>query len=206
VRGVTLCIIQARLGSTRLPRKALMDIGGRSMIQRVVAQVRQIRGVDEVVLAVPHGEVVALCYCANVYGPKVPESDVLARFAATAERYPDADTIMRVTGDCPLLDPRVCEQVLALYRSDPHVEYVWNRDPSGPCSADGEDCEVFSAAALRWAHREARDPYDREHVSSWIRRNVKTATWRPSVDRGHVKISVDTQEDLERVRQMVQGC
>ena len=197
---MTLAVIQARLGSTRLPQKALVDIGGRSLIQRVVAQVRQIRSVDEVVLAVPHGDVVALCYCANVYGPKVPEPDVLARFAATAERYPRADTIMRVTGDCPLLDPRECERVLALYRSDPSIEYAWN---CAPGYVDGEDCEVFSADALRRAHREATDAFDREHVTPWIRRHVKVATLMPETDRGHLKTSVDTPEDLERVRQMV---
>ena len=196
---MTLCVIQARLGSSRFPRKALADLGGKPLIRHVVERASAIRGVGEVVLAVPEREVVALCYCSHVVGPMVAEDDVLGRFAAVRAYYPEADTVMRLTGDCPLLDPRIAEQVLALYRATPGCEYAWNVAPG---YIDGTDVEVFSAAALRWAHRCATDPYDREHVGPWIRRHCKVATLLPDAP-STLKTSVDTPDDLERVRTLM---
>lgn len=211
---MTLGIVQARLGSSRLPRKALMEIGGGAIIQRVIDRAKQVRGVDRVVLACPAqdasgfggvlsgGNAIIVVSC--------PEDDVLQRFALVLERYPNHDTVMRITGDCPLIDPLVCERVLALYRSTPGCEYAWTNTRDGEWP-DGLDCEVFSASALRRAHRDAKHPSDREHVTSWIRRHHtvggRTVGLPPDpVYRGWPKVSVDTLEDLERVRQMVEGC
>jgi spore coat polysaccharide biosynthesis protein SpsF (cytidylyltransferase family) len=185
-----------------------MDLAGKPLIVHVVDRVRQIRGIHHIVLATPMSDALPFSNVIShpgvrVLAPGCPNEDVLSRFAHVLARYPDCDTVMRLTGDCPLLDPHVCESVLALYRSDPHVEYAWN---CAPGYVDGEDCEVFAAAALKWAQREARDPFDREHVGPWMRRHVKTATMMPDTDRGFLKTSVDTQEDLDRVRQMVVGC
>jgi spore coat polysaccharide biosynthesis protein SpsF (cytidylyltransferase family) len=198
-----LAIIQCRLGSTRFPQKAMAELAGRPMITHVVERVRQMRGVAEYVLAVPHGQVVALGFCGHVQGPDVPENDVLARFVAVASRVPEHDTIMRVTGDCPLWNPREGERVLALYQSIHGCEYAWNVAP-GYC--DGEDVEVFSRAALLQAHWHAGgEEGDREHVTPWIRRHYPIATAMPLSDRRGLKTSVDTPEDLERVRQMVEA-
>jgi spore coat polysaccharide biosynthesis protein SpsF len=200
-----LAIVQARLGSTRFPRKALADLGGRPLITHVVDRVRQVRGVDAIVLAVPHRDFDALWPMVlsgvSCHGPDVPEDDVLARFVAVAAMYPQCDTIMRVTGDCPLWDPREGERVLALYQSIHGCEYAWNVAPG---YVDGEDCEVFSRAALLQAHWHATGE-DREHVTPWIRKHYPVATAMPFSDRRHLKTSVDTLEDLERVRQMVEA-
>jgi len=193
-----LCIIQARLGSERLPRKVLMDIDGRPLISHVVQRACGIRGVDTFVLAVPHAE--AGMFASNVVhvcGPEVPENDVLARFAAVSNFYPQHDTIMRVTGDCPLLNPRVAEAVLKLYR-ECHAWYAWNVYPG---YTDGEDVEVFSRSALVRANELAIDPKDREHVTPWIRRTYPVVTLKPTVT-GQRKTSVDTQEDLDYVRSL----
>lgn len=192
-----LAVIQARLGSKRLPRKSLMDIGGRNLIQRVVERVRQIRGVDHVVLAVPNGELRELCYCAHTIAPEVEENNVLARFVHAAQLYPEADTLVRVTGDCPLLDPRVAEDVLALYRES-HAWYAWNCYP-GYC--DGEDVECFKREALMKAHEQVIHDDDKEHVTSWIRRNYPVVTLKPA-NPGRRKTSVDTEEDLMYVRRV----
>lgn len=190
-----LCVIQARLGSSRLPRKALMDIGGKPMIRHVVERVLEIPSVDDVVLAVPAGEVRELCYCSYTIAPDVPENDVLSRFAAAVQLYPEHDTILRVTGDCPLFDPDVAEAVIRLYR-DAKAWYAWNCYP-GYC--DGEDVEVFSRSALIRANELAIEPGDREHVTPWIRRTYPVVTLKPT-HPGRRKTSVDTLEDLEYVR------
>lgn len=193
-----LGVIQARLGSTRLPRKALMDLGGRPLIARVVERAQQIRGVDDLVLAVPFGDVAALMdYCRHTTGPDVPEQDVLARFAAAVAQYPDHRTIVRITGDCPLLDPAIADAVIALHR-DAHAWYTWNVYP-GYC--DGEDVEVFQREALLRAHAEATDPADREHVTPWIRRHYPVVTLKPTRPCRR-KTSVDCMEDLSYVREL----
>lgn len=195
---MTLCIIQARLGSTRLPGKALMDLGGSALIDHVIERVLAIPSIDHMVLAVPETDAGLHVWATPVHG--VAAEDVLGRFARVAEGWPDHDVIMRVSGDCPLLDPMECERVLQHYLANPSLDYVWNVSPG---YVDGEDCEVFSAAMLQRAHREATDPADREHVTPWMRRHGKTATLPPLSDRRHLKTSVDTLEDLERVREMV---
>lgn len=203
---MTLAIIQARLGSTRLPRKALMDLGGKPLIAHVVERTLQIRGVGRVVLAVPFDDYDAffgLGLC-EVFAPNVDEADVLGRVAAIVASHPEADPMMRISGDCPLLSPAICEQVLALYHQTPDCQYAWNVTRG---YVDGEDCEVMSRDALLAMHQRARSAFDREHVTPWLRRNVpvttlpaSTSIWGPHV----VKTSVDTLDDLERVRQLCQ--
>lgn len=201
---VTLCIIQARLGSTRFPNKALALLWGHPIIWHVVNKARQIRGVDKILVATSKREdgyalAKAMPNCGDVFSfENIAEDDVLCRFAHAATVF-KAKTVMRLTGDCPLLNPTTAEDVLALYLQDPRVEYASNVSPG---YVDGEDVEVFSASALLWANRSAHDPYDREHVTPWLRRNVKTATLKPQVDRSWLKTSIDTPEDLERVRQL----
>ena len=195
-------IVQARLGSTRLPRKALARIGGKPLICHVLGRVRQVPSVGRVVLAVPtfsdFEEMRKAGVSAEVWcDTHLDERDVLARYAGCAESV-NASTVLRVTGDCPLWDPAIGEAVIELYRRS-DVDYASNITAG---YRDGEDAEVFSVAALMRAHREATDPADREHVTPWIRRNCRTATLQPNEIRSDVKTSVDTAEDLERVRIM----
>jgi spore coat polysaccharide biosynthesis protein SpsF (cytidylyltransferase family) len=207
----TLAIIQARLSSTRLPRKALMSIGGKPMIRHVVDRVCQIEGVDTVVVAVPNGADAAAIYDAVVppacvfWSVGTKEDDVLGRYERCAQSYPGHDVILRATGDCPLLDPVVAATVLShfeLVRWRLDVEFASNVAPG---YRDGEDIEVFTRAALADAHRSATDAYDREHVTAWMRRNCRAITVKPTDDRSAVKTSVDTLEDLKRVRAMLEG-
>lgn len=201
----TVAIIQARLGSTRLPGKALMDVGGKPLLQHVVERAWQMR-VDQVVIAtgtladaeafeaglssVPGKETILMVPRA------IDEMDVLGRFAQAAKET-QADAIVRLTGDCPLLDPYIANAVLKLYRETSGCEYASNVSRG---YVDGTDVEVMSRWALDAADAHATDLFDREHVSPWIRRHAVCATMQPIM-----KTSVDTMEDLERVRAMVGG-
>lgn len=197
----TLAVIQCRLGSTRFPNKALADLNGVKLIQHVVGLARQIAGVDQVVLAVPQGQVAALLFASHVVGPPVDEPDVLGRFAWIVEHeYPDADTIVRITGDCPLLQPDLCARLITEWRAS-RCEYGWIRTDDGTY-ADGLDCEIFTRDLLMQAHMQATDAYDREHVSSIMRR-MRPVFSLPA-DPAYAdwpKCSIDTEEDLERVRE-----
>lgn len=198
-----LAIIQARLGSTRLPYKALADIGGKPLVAHVVDRVRQVRGVDTVVLAVPPKDASTfkmLGLGVPVLAPDVETSRVLDRFAAVVAMYQGADTIMRVCADCPLFDPRQAERVLDAYRTVPGCHYAWNVAEG---YTDGEDVEVFSRTALLNAFWRADRPDQREHVTVWIREHYDAATVLPDGERYRRKTSVDSEEDLQWVRSVI---
>jgi glutamate-1-semialdehyde 2,1-aminomutase len=167
----TVAIIQARMGSTRLPGKILQDLGGHPALFWVVRAARAIPGVDAVAVATSTAAaddaVVDWCAGIGVACHRGPEDDVLARFAIAA-RAETAGMVLRLTGDCPFLDPAVCGQVLALLRRT-GADYATNQDP--PTWPDGLDCEVMTAAALFAAEREAARPSEREHVTPFLRNN-----------------------------------
>jgi len=191
---LVVAIVQARMGSTRLPGKVLRDLNGVPVLAHVVSRVRAIPGVALVCCAIPEGEADdRLSAAAEALGATVcrgPEGDVLTRYLIAA-RTCRARVVLRFTADCPLLDPGVSGRVLSellLHGSD----YVSNVDPrSWP---RGYDTEAFTRDALERAAAEATDAYDREHVTPWMRRSsdltrrnvaldtARCATWRWTLD------------------------
>jgi len=200
-----LGIIQARLGSTRFPRKVLAPLAGQPLLRHVVDRVRAIPSVETIVVAVPAGDERDIAHAA---GPGVavmahpgPEGDVLARFASVVETFHSYASVMRITSDCPLLNPDIAESVVQLHQESGAC-YTWNVAPG---YVDGEDVEVITREAILWAHQRATDAEDREHVTPFIRRHLTVSTLPPPDDRGWMtKTSVDTMADLTRVRKLLQ--
>ncbi len=203
-----VAIIQARMGSTRLPEKVMRSVAGRPMIHHVVERVQQITGVDEVVVATStkDREKPLVEYVESMAGVKLfrgPEHDVLRRYAEAAEAF-SADVVMRITGDCPLLSPRVSAQVLqAFLRSRERCDYATNTlQRTFP---RGLDTAVMSVDTLRTAHREATTPQQREHVTVYIWTNpqrFELVGVRDEVDRHHLRWTVDRAEDLRFVQRV----
>jgi spore coat polysaccharide biosynthesis protein SpsF (cytidylyltransferase family) len=167
----TVCIIQARVGSTRLPGKVLQSLGTKTVLDHVLHRCRAIDGVDDVVCATVEGAdgdaVAALADALGFTVYRGSESDVLARYHGAAHEA-RADIVLRVTSDCPLIDPEVCAEVLRL-RTETKADYAANNMP--PSWPHGLDCEAFTVTALDEALAIATLPEDREHVTPWIRRN-----------------------------------
>src|SRR5258705_5699610 len=167
----TVAVVQARMGSTRLPGKVLMDIAGRPTIDWVVEAARRAPGVDEVVVAtstLPQDD--AIAQWASKPGINVvrgSETDVLSRYLAALSAT-GADIIVRLTADCPFLDPAVIGEVIRL-RTMRNAAYATNTDP--PTYPDGLDVEVFTKDALEIANREAMRPTDRDTVTRFMVRN-----------------------------------
>ena len=168
----TVIIVQARMGSTRLPGKILRQLAGRSVLEHTIDRLRRVRNADEVVIATTDQATDdTIAQMARELGVSVyrgDESDVLMRYLGAA-RMVDADIIMRVTSDCPLIDPEVCDAVLDL-RAQTSADYAANNMPR--LFPHGLDCEAFTRDALEQAAADATDAYDREHVTPWIRRSV----------------------------------
>ena len=169
----SVATIQARMGSSRLPGKVLLDLGGRPVIEWVVRAARAIVGVDEVVVATSDSildeEIVAWCGRNDTRCIKGDEHDVLGRYGVAAKET-RAEIVLRITADCPLLDPAICGEVLALSKRT-NADLATNADP--PTWPEGLSCEVVKAEALGRAVREAVRPSEREHVLPFIshRRN-----------------------------------
>jgi spore coat polysaccharide biosynthesis protein SpsF (cytidylyltransferase family) len=207
----TVAIVQARMGSTRLPGKVMAELDGQPLLALVLERTRAAPGLDAVAVAapdLPRDDVIAdFCESQGVECVRGSETDVLDRYhrAATALA---ADVVVRITADCPLIDPVVVGRLLA-FRADADVDYAGNASGALPPGRnrfpDGLDCEVFTRAALELAHREATDAYDREHVTPFMGRDerLKRDVLEAEEDYGDERWTVDYPSDLERVRKIV---
>lgn len=202
-----VAIIQARMGSERLPGKVLLDIEGQSMLERVVARVKQSRLVNKTVVATttnPNDDAtVAAAKKLEVGVTRGSEDDVLDRFHDAADSY-EADIIVRVCADSPFIDPAVIDEAIETFLSArPPVDYASNKlSPTFPL---GLDIEVFSRAALERAWREATESFQRAHVTVYIYQNPSIFSLIPvatSRNLHAMRWTVDTPEDLEFARQV----
>ena len=168
-----VAVVQARMGSSRLPGKVLMPLAGSLSLEFMLGRVRRARMLAEVVLATSvapvDDEVAALGERLGVEVHRGSEADVLDRvYRAVAERGLDPrDVVVRLTGDCPFASPEVIDAVVGALLASSELAYVSNVSP--PTFPDGLDCEALTFAALEAAWREAREPYEREHVTPFVR-------------------------------------
>ena len=200
-----VAIIQARMGSSRFPGKTLADLAGRPMLSRVVERVRQARGLDKVVVATStaSGDSAIAEFCGREGIPcfRGSEDDVLDRFYHAAQEY-GADVVVRITADCPLIDPGVIDRVIERFQCG-DCDYVANI--LRYTYPDGLDTEVFSMAALERAWRDAKKPSEREHVTPYLRaggfRVANVENPEPMLGRPQ-RWTVDHPRDLEFVRRV----
>ena len=195
-----LGIIQARMNSTRLPKKVLMKLGEKSVLENVFTRVGRAKQITEVVVATTIGEedlaIVKLCAEAGQRVFCGSENDVLDRFYQTAKLF-SPDHIVRITADCPLMDPEVIDQVISFHLSS-KSDYTANcLEETFP---DGEDVEVFTFNALKEAWIEAKLASEREHVTPYIRKfpeRLKLSNLRSPVNHGGKRWTLDNKEDYE---------
>jgi glutamate-1-semialdehyde 2,1-aminomutase len=194
----TVAIVQARLGSKRLPGKVMRLITGQAMIMLLLKRLSHSKQVDEIIVATTDKSidqelfdaVTAAGYCCF----RGSENDVLGRFMGAADAS-KADILVRITGDCPFVDPALVDQVVKGFKSE-NVDYYSNINP--PTFPDGLDIEVFSRAALERAAAETQAPFDREHVTPYLRMSgtFRTASFSHSEDLSRLRWTVDEIADL----------
>jgi len=201
----TLAVIQARMGSTRLPGKVLSDVGGRSLLELMLARLSRL-AVDDLVVAIPDGPGDdRLAEVAHHLGATVvlgPEHDVLERFRLALAAHP-ADEVVRLTADCPLLDPGIVEAAIRL-RRETEADYAGNTPMRS--FPDGLDVEVLRADVLEAVAAEAQDRFDREHVTRFVLQRpqrFRLANLSSGQALGGERWTVDTAADLALVRSLV---
>ena len=208
-RPRTVAIVQARMASSRLPGKVLATIGSRPMLAWVVERTRRAKHVDDVIVATTTAESDAPVadYCRSAGYPVFRGSplDVLDRFYQAALIY-KAQVIVRLTADCPFIDPQEIDRVVTVFQ-EKEVDFAANRLPP-PWKRTfpiGLDTEVCSFAALERAWKETGQLHDREHVMPYLyevegRFKVWVVEHEPGY--GHIRWTVDAPPDLELVRQV----
>lgn len=170
-----VAIVQARTGSSRLPGKVLLPMAGVPALAFMLHRVERSRVISQIIVATSTAEaddgIAELAADLAVETHRGSEYDVLDRFhgAAVALGLADDDLVVRLTGDCPFIDPEVIDDVVGVALDEPRVMYVSNVSP--PTFPDGLDTEVVRVRALQAAWSEARDPRDREHVTPFVRLN-----------------------------------
>jgi spore coat polysaccharide biosynthesis protein SpsF len=166
----TVIIVQARMTSTRLPGKILKEVLGKSLLTYQLERLRRIKGAQAVVIATTTNDtdqpIVDFCVQNTVAYFRGSEDDVLSRYYGAALEHA-ADAVVRITSDCPLIDPEVVDQVISFYEVNyPKFDYVSN--VTQRTFPRGMDTEVFSMKALREAFENATKQLDREHVTPFI--------------------------------------
>ena len=194
-----VAIVQARMGSTRLPNKVMKKINGVPMIELILSRLSQSKELDQVVVAtsvdpknVPLVEHVKSLGYACEQGS---ENDVLQRYINAAKAH-NADIVVRITGDCPLVDPELVDECIRGFRAS-SVDYFSNINP--PTYPDGLDIEVVTLAALNRAIVESDKPFDREHVTPYIRESGRFnfSGMQHSEDLSHLRWTVDELADFD---------
>lgn len=197
-----VAIIQARMGSTRLPGKVLKDVAGEPMLSRVVNRVRRATRLNEVLVATSTepGDNPVVQHCAAIQVPvfRGSELDVLDRYYRAAQSCA-AETVVRITSDCPLIDPGIVDQVIAAFMES-KADYASN------CLKRtyprGLDVEVAGLPAIARAWREASEDCQRVHVMPYLYQSslFSLTSVENDSDYGQNRWTVDTAEDLEFVR------
>lgn len=199
-----VCIVQARTGSTRLPGKVLREVEGKSLLEHLVERLNYCNRIYRIILATTEKEsdkpIVEIAQELGIGWFRGSEGDVLSRYLGAARAH-EAEVIIRVTSDCPLIDPETIDQVVELFTKS-GVDYASNTiERTYP---RGLDVEVFSLEALAKVHSLAKEESYREHVTLYMYRHpdrFKLANLVAPADlrRPDLRLCVDTQEDLELI-------
>jgi len=194
------------MGSTRLPNKVMKPINGVPMIELLLTRLVRAKEIDQIIVATSEDErniplvehVRKLGYTCE----QGSENDVLDRYVQAAAKH-KADVVVRITGDCPLVDPDLVDQVIRQFKSE-NVDYFCNTNP--PTYPDGLDIEVFTFKALERASRETTDPFDREHVTPYLRKvdKFKAPAMQHSEDLSALRWTVDEPADFVVIEKVFQ--
>lgn len=205
-----IATVEARMASSRFPGKILKDILGKPSLEHLVDRVRKSKLIDEVVIATTvnplDDSVEEWAKSSDISFYRGSEEDVLSRVLEAAKAY-QADLIVELTGDCPLLDPVLIDEVIQHYL-DNDFDYVSNNKERS--YARGFDTQIFSVNVLDEVNRLTQDPADREHVSLYIyehpeRYKLSTVKAPPALFAPEMRLCVDTPEDFQVVNSIFQA-
>lgn len=202
-------VVQARMNSSRLPGKVLKCVGGKPLLAYQLERLRRVKNVDKLIIATTRNrsddDIVDFCKKHALDYFRGDEEDVLSRYYEVAKAH-SAEAIVRITADCPLIDPEVVEEVVGYYLSEfPKYDYVSNIiNRSFP---RGMDTEIFSVETLEKTFRHASSKFEREHVTPYMYQKKDRfciADVLAQENNSHFRWTVDTQADFHFVREIIE--
>jgi len=201
--AIVLAVLQARMTSSRLAGKVLKPIVGRPMLGRQVDRLKRSKRITRLMVATSHepsdDAIAAFCAGEGIAFYRGPLEDVVARYDGAVRQADPVDHVVRVTADCPLIDPEIVDRVIDL-----HVVggYDYSSNTRVLTFPDGLDAEIMTRSALRIVAAEARQPYEREHVTPFLYRNpdrFRLGSLLNDAELGHLRWTVDTDADFRMV-------
>jgi len=196
------------MGSTRLPGKTLKKIGDMSILEYGIRRIKLSKKVDKIVVATTiekiDDEIKNLCKQINIDCFRGESYDVLSRYYQCSLNYPEYNNILRITGDCPLIDPSVIDDVVLFFENNKY-DYVSNiLEETFP---DGMDVEIFTKKSLEKSNKEAKLQSEREHVTLYIRNSDQFAKGNLSseINWSHFRLTVDEQKDFEVIEFLIKN-
>lgn len=203
-----LYILQARTSSTRLPNKVLLPILKKPMLLRQIDRIKRSRYLDKLVVATSthpsDAPIASLCKINNIAYFRGSLNDVLDRFYQTARIY-NPEHIVRLTGDCPLIDPLIIDQTIKHYLSE---NFDYSSNAYEPTFPDGLNVEIFTFKTLETTWKNTKLPSEREHVTPFMRKvqtNFKLGTFKNNTDQSHFRWTVDHKEDFELITKIYES-
>ena len=199
-----VALVQARMGSTRLPNKVMMPIGGTPMIELLLSRLSRSKEISKIIVATSVDQrnlpLIAHVKSVGFECEQGSENDVLDRYLQAAKKH-NADIVVRITGDCPLVDPVLVDEVIRQFKAA-DVDYFCNTSP--PTFPDGLDIEVFSFEALKYCAQVTTESFDREHVTPYISSSgkFKTASMQNDRDLSALRWTVDEQSDFDVIEKI----
>jgi len=196
-----IAIVQARLGSIRLPNKVMKYIDNYSLIEILIKRLNKSQEINKIVVATSNDQRnSSLVKHVKELGfdcEQGSEEDVLDRYLQVAQKY-KADVIVRITGDCPLVDPVLVDEVVKKFKSQT-LDYMSNTIV--PTYPDGLDVEVFTLASLKRAHAETKKLFDREHVTPYLKNSklFKIKNFQSENDHSNLRLTVDDIDDFQTI-------
>lgn len=200
-------IIQARLASTRLPRKVLKDLNGKPLIEQIINRLNFCQKIDNIVLATTTGkiddELVDWCLRNGVSYYRGDESNVLKRYYDAATEF-NADVIVRVTADDPFKDPQIIDSVIDLLLAN-KLDFAYNNAP--PSFPEGLDTEVFTYEAIKRAAEADTTDFEKEHVTQYFYHNPQmfrnqNLSYKENIS--HIRLTIDTEQDFKLAQKIYQ--
>ena len=205
-----LIIAQARMTSTRLPGKVMKIVCGKPLLEHFINRLKRVKFADQIVIATTindiDNQIVDLCKKLEISYYRGSEEDVLGRYYETAVEY-GGDIIIRITSDCPVIDPEVVDYLINFFANNiEKYDYVSNTlERSYP---KGMGAEIVSFKALKEAHFNAYDPFDREHVTPFIKKRpqqFRLYNILYKADMSRFRLTIDTSEDMELISKIFES-
>ena len=208
MKQMNLCIIQARMGATRLPGKVLKKVKGITLLEYEINRVRQANKISKIVVATSDkradDKIEKLCKKINIDCFRGSEDDVLDRYYQCSLKYPRYKNIIRITGDCPLIDPLIIDNVIAFFEKN---KFDYASNVLKETFPDGMDVEIFTRNALTESAQKARLGSEREHMTQYMIKNkkFKKGNFTAEHDWSHFRLTVDEKKDFEVVKFLIEN-